>query len=247
MPSKLSTLLTTAVLAVGAASVANGAVIIDQFNGALNLNIPALGANPSVVAGGNTPGAGVVGGSRGAVLTRHVGNNAASLNIDLGGNSLLEMSSGPDDIASALLQYDGDTNPNSLNGTGLGSVDLTEGGANGMFSVLYRADLAGAPVTVTVYTDAGNASRASFNTAATGFGANPFVSGDLLFANFTTLLGAGANFANVGAIEIAINSATGVSGLDIQLDLADSRIVPEPAGLAALAGSLMLLARRRKA
>ena len=241
-----TTLLSVALLL--GTSVLGNATIIDSFNGALNLNIPSGGANPSSVSGGNTPGAiDVVGGSRGVTFTRTAGNGAEQLNIDLGGTDFLEFASGSFDTVTAFLQWDGDTNPNSLNTTGLGGIDLTEGAANDQFVIAQHSDRPSLPgnsliLTLTVYTGSGTGS-ATFNSINTSF-IGPFVILQIPFASFSGT----PDFADVGAIELFI-SGNSSPGADLAIDYIETNTaVPEPATLVMSALGLLgvcLLKRRR--
>jgi hypothetical protein len=242
----------SSLLALSLAAMGQGAVLVDSFNGALNLNIPSGGANPSSISGGNSPGAAnVVGGSRGVTFTRTAGNGAEQLNVDLGGTGYFEFASGSFDTVTAFLQWDGDTNPNSLNGTGLGGLDLTEGGLNDRLVIYQHADRPtnatnfGA-LTLTIYTGAGNRSSYTVNSINTAF-IGPFLELEFPFAAFVATLGTGADFTDVGAIELFI-SGTSAPGLDMALDFIASRGVPEPTTLLLVGGALFGLGfmRRRR-
>lgn len=234
-----------AVVAVGLLLTSTAqAVVVDNFSGFLPVSVPALGVNPSIVSAGALSG-GAIGGARAIILTRVSGNGEITAYSDLGGDGLFSLGSGPDDVANATIQYDGDTN-STLNPTGLGAQNLTLGGHDSI-RLGYRADLAGASIDVTVFTDATHASHDSFNTTATGFGGAGFIFVDLPYSSFTTAptFSAPASFTSVGAIQITLN-ATGVSALDLQLGTIQSAVLPEPASIGLIGIGLALLARRRK-
>jgi len=240
----------SAALSLGLAVLSHGAVMIDNFNGPLNLNIPALGGNPSGVSGGNSH-ASILGGSRGISFSRTAGNGAESLNVDLGGTGILEFASGSFDTVTAFMQWDGDTNPNSLNASGLGGFDLSQGGANNRLVITQHADRPtnltnfGA-ITITLYSGAGNASSLTMQTINTAF-LGPFIEIEFPFAAFVATQGAGANLANIGAIELSING-NNAPGLDLAFDFLEARSIPEPATLLLVGAALVgagLLRRRR--
>jgi hypothetical protein len=115
--------------------------------------------------------------------------------------------------------YDGpDGDAATLNPTGLGGLDLTGSGALASFVfVVERLDAPGAPgrtivpATMEVYTDSASASRLSIDIE----GPVPVdESAQYVFplAEFNPFLGAGADWSNIGAISLQLN--TGLGGLD---------------------------------
>lgn len=232
-----------------AASLQAAPIVIDSFSTSQTISGTAGGANPQVTASGlAAPDA--LGGNRYVEFTRTLGTGVNGVSINQSNSGILEFSTGPNDAGTALLKWDGTTGA-ALSGTGLGGVDLTSGGTNSLLRVLSRADLAGATVTVSVYTDAANFSTATFGLTPTGFGATPFTVNDLSFAGFVATGGTGANFANVGAVTLFLNGSA-VAGLDAQLDLvaADTTSdVPETSSFILCGSGLLLagfVARRRR-
>ena len=56
----------------------------------------------------------------------------------------------------------------------------------------------------------------------------------LVYLGALVLIGAGADFSNVGAIDIRINGTSLTPALDMQIDSIQARLIPEPASLASL-------------
>jgi len=228
-----------AVLALAfAAPLAQAALVIDDFATTQDFGVSggpgAFSANTGIAASS-------IGGNRNITINHLTGSGSDHVAINASGNGLLAFTSDANDTASAVMLYDGGTG-NTLNPTGLGGIDLTQSGTDNALSLSYRAGLAGTPVTIDIYTDAAHASRATFTTAATGFGANPLALENLLYSGFSPLVGTGATFSNVGAVVITIDGSS-TPALDVQLAAVTS--VPEPAGLALL-GTLGLVLRRRR-
>ena len=123
---------------------------------------------------------------------------------------------------TALIQYDGTDNSTALNATGLGGVSLTGNAPGAVLDpgaglvVQTRADQAGEQLFITIYTDAGNASITQIDVPQEPTPVETFV----LFSSFTTHLGSGADFNNVGAIEA---SQTISADTDVVVSIAESR------------------------
>ena len=196
-----------------------------------------------------------VGGVRDIFLTRTSSNNgfvSADSNDSVSG--AFAFSAGTGTSGTVRLQYDGSDGASTINPTGLGGISLLEPGTiNNRFRFQATSDLGG-DVIVRLFSGAGNSSTASFLVAADpSFSFQTYL---LSFASFTTTAGTGANFANIGAIEIEVGSRSGVpvGGLDLAIDVINvegdvsTTAVPEPATLA-LAGLGTVLAgvlRRKK-
>ena len=98
--------------------------------------------------------------------------------------------------------------------SGLGGLDLTEGGANVALRLIIGADQNNGIATMTVYTDAANYSRAAVpipNTVTGAADAKIYIR----LQDFVTAAGNGADFTNVGAVQLEIE---GVAAVDGQID-----------------------------
>ena len=124
--------------------------------------------------------------------------------------------------------------------TGLGGVDLTEGGLSSVFEFDVIMDDFAVDLTFTVWTDAANWSVGTIALPG-GIPFNPGQTFVLPYADFTVGGGTGADFENVGAIELLIDGQ--IPGTDLLLGIIQT---PEP-GTASLImlGALALLRRRR--
>ena len=109
-----------------------------------------------------------------------------------------------------ILTWDGaDGNGEVLNPVGLGGVDLTEGGAALGLRFGTGADLDGGTLTFRVYSDKDNWSQATVTVPGTG--STSLSPMELKFSDFVASGGSGADFENVGAVQLEI---IGVSALD---------------------------------
>ncbi|MBI2481691.1 MAG: hypothetical protein HYV60_24510, partial [Planctomycetia bacterium] len=133
-------------------------------------------------------------------------------------SSSLIISSDTGTVGNYTAVWDGtDGDAVNVSATGLGGVDLTAAGVADRLQLLIGADQNGVALTINVYTDATNFS--SFFTTIPNTGTGSATSE--LLVSFTDFIptGSGANFANVGAIEMQI---TGVAALDAELALVGS-------------------------
>jgi large repetitive protein len=164
----------------------------------------AAAAAPEALGGERDMSATLVGGQTGDSVT--LAANSGILAIDAGFNAL----------GRYQVVWDGaDNNASVLNPTGLrvggSGVDLTEGGTTAFLELSGLADKAGGTLRVRVYTDATNYSQATVTLGASG-GQSALLS---LATDFTPAGGTGANFTNVGAIELTVE--TTAVALDGQL------------------------------
>lgn len=145
---------------------------------------------------------------------------SGELVLDVNGLTLglLEFQASSTAQGDRIITYDGaDGDATVLDPTGLGGIDLTAGGNASAISLTIGADQANGQLTVRVYTDGGNFSTATVAIPNTGGTANDSLV--IKYTDFTVAAGTGADFTNVGAIEIEIE---GIAAVDGQLDLVET-------------------------
>jgi hypothetical protein len=212
------------------ASVAQAAIVIDPFTAEQYLEIFAEPIGPRTASDSLNP-AGVLGGERDIVLER-TSNNGGGVAGDIS-LSFVGAVAYASDVATtgrALIVYDGVDADAAINFTGLGGVDLTEGGLNDRFDVGVASDL-GSSMVITVYTDATH-----YSTATIPVPADPtytFHVSQLPFASFTPAgPGGGAVFTSVGAITVAIDGSIAATDVLVNYFVVTGEIppqeVPEP-------------------
>jgi hypothetical protein len=218
-------------------SSVSAALIIDNFTGAMQTSI-GPGASPGATSNFTAPAAGAIGGFRQIGVELVAGPSIASVTVDEVGTGLLAFSSNAGTTANASVLWDGGSS------SGLGGIDLTEGGANLGVVFTYRAD-GRANITFDIFSGAGNSSSRTLQTLDTGFGV-PFLFAVLPLSSFTTSSGSGAVMTNVTAIRVSVQ---GIGGYDLQLDDIVMSPIPEPAaaGLVLAMAVAFPLRRRRRA
>lgn len=205
----IAALLLTAALAP---SPADAQIIIDSFStnqSSMVLTFPPAGTSAS----SSVSGAGIIGGERDIQVSLSAGviaGNSLSANVSSG---FFSYSQDATITGSATLQWDGTDGSANLNPTGLGGIDLTAGGTQDAILLNTAFDDLPTNFVITVYTDAGNVSAATFTMPGLLFSSTNFV---IPYSAFITTLGAGANFSNVGAIVMTIGS--NVTAPDVVLD-----------------------------
>ncbi|MFM8251229.1 MAG: SdrD B-like domain-containing protein [Planctomycetota bacterium] len=178
---------------------------------------PAIEATlPATTANGVGVAAEAVGGERDLVMNIISGGPGDKVQFGVSANRL-NLTADAGAVGQGSVTWDGvDGNATTLNPTGLGGVDLTSNGASTGLRMSMGADHAGATVKTTVYTNAGNRSTLTLTIPEiTPQDPNPELL--LPFSSFTIEAGTGANFANVGAIEVDID--TTVNGTDVRGEL----------------------------
>lgn len=149
-------------------------------------------------------------------------NLTAGASIDLISNAatagILEFNTSPTGAGTRIITYDGtgESDATVVDGTGLGGIDLTNGGNDIAFRFTAGADQNGGNLLVRVYSSATDFSQATVPIDNTGGAATATLIAR--FANFTTAGGAGADFTNVNAIQIEFS----VAASDGQLDLIET-------------------------
>lgn len=194
------------------------ALTIDKFSGAGEVQVSGL-INP-VLDSATFSSIGAIGGTRTLRITRISGTLSATLETT--SDQVLALSQGPGVGAMSNVIWDGDLNPNNLNPSGLGAVDLRQDGSDSfLLSVLgfdYPAGNA-ATLMIVVY-DAADSTGATFSARSLVLSQqinSPQVF-ELPFSGFNIAgPGGGANFSRVGAIQLIIDGAA-APATDLVLD-----------------------------
>lgn len=211
------------------------AVVVDPFDDefAVEIGIGDIAGNPKTATGGVAVG-GAIGGSRAVVVQRVTGGGSASVDTGYSEPSTaqtLTVSTGAGSSVQAKLIYDGDTgeSPNEgVNTSGLGSQDMTAGGAS-LLSLDASWDQAGIVIRVSFFQ--GTLSSYYDFVTVGGNTLGTFQSLTAPFTSFTAGPGGGVDFDDIGAITVDI---TGPTAFDLQLRNFETT-VPEPGTLALLA------------
>lgn len=193
------------------AADANGTVgrVIDNFQSP-GPSITATQGTPIAAFQTNLPTLETIGGERDLRAEMTTGGPTDNVEFSAASN-LLNLNPTINANGNYLATWDGpDGNANALNATGLGGVDLTSNGANTGISMRLQVDKANATVKIRLYTNAGNASEQTISNVSANVLQNLYFP----FTGFTTLLGGGATFSNIGAIQLEVQSnVTGMDGL----------------------------------
>lgn len=212
-----------------------GAIMIDDFS--TDQTVIWMGAPGS--AGSQVSGAGILGGERDMVVTL-VSNIGVVMAASTG---TLNYAHAFNSEATGLIVWDGpDTGPlgaATLNPTGLGGVDFTNGGGEDEIAMPLLLSNLSAPMVLTAYTDAVN-----FSTATLLFPGNvpPQARLSALFTSFVADPGGtGADFTNIGAFSLYIDGSS-TPGLAAEFAIVN----PEPSTVTLLLlGILGMVAIRR--
>ena len=207
--------MTSSVIAIGSADVQGvPGLTIDAFTTPQTVTA-TMPVGTTIVSALLAPEA--LGGERDMSATLTGGQTGDSVAL-AAGTGVLAIDAGFNALGRYQVVWDGvDNNASVLNPVGLrvngSGVDLTNGGANSFLELVGVADKAGGTARIRVYTDATNFSQASVPLgvqAAQGVVLS-------LATDFTPGGGSGANFANVGAIELLVE--TTAVALDGQLSV----------------------------
>ncbi len=162
---------------------------------------------------------GVMGGERDMYVELTQGTDPFSSVSLTSATGLLRLASDTQVTGNAKIVWDGvDGNALNVNATGLGGIDLTEFDGNTMTGIALTsgADHPNSKIKLRIYTDANNWSEFTTTVPESQGGA---ATGQAVFrfADAPTAKGGnGANFANVGALELTFE---GVSAVDGQVSL----------------------------
>ena len=197
-------------------------VAIDEFADQVERNIVVTPASATSIDFQN-PVSGTLGGQRDVQLT--LDNNSGQFTFFLNANGgQVGINSGSGATGTAIIQYDGPDNAITIDPDGLGGVSLegvTADDPNPSGGVLVfnvDAQLAGDTVDIEVFSGAGNSSTATFDIPiGSTIATDPQVEVLVPLDSFTTVAGTGADFANVGAIEVSVNLVTPDNDIDLEL------------------------------
>lgn len=188
-------------LALLGVSAAGAVVVIDD----LSTNQATISDPPGGASSVATGGADILGGYRDLEVKRLAGAGPVSSGVAGGLASFAVAATTPDSSGLALLTWDGDSDPLTLDASGLGGVDLTSAGAEHGFVLSISAATSGVGLRIEVFTDAGNASQAMRALPAIAAPTQIYIG----YSEFLTTLGTGADFADVGAIRLTLYGADG--------------------------------------
>ncbi len=227
-----------AALALGSGRASAAPIVIDDFSVPQLLQASASDASPAV-GSATGPAANVIGGARLAQITVTSSVGSARLDIHdapaiMGGDNSTDTALYSNTFGAnsdLLVVWNGsDVTANIGDRSGLGSFDLTDGGANGAIFVTYASDLP-AIGTFTVFSNGGtNSSTRSWNFPGGNTGMPDTL--PLTFASFS----GDADFHDVSAVTLSLS---GGSAFDGMIDILASRPVPEPATLTLLGFGLL--------
>ncbi len=161
-----------------------------------------------------------IGGNRNLYVQLTTAGGAVSLGANSDWPGLLDFGANAASNGNFWVNWDGSNdNPALINPTGLGGLDITSQGASTGLELNAAADHSGAYVVLKVYSDAGDWSSAKVLIPDTGDGSlNSSDSQFIAFSAFKVGAGKGANFSQVGAIQMSIDSLkNGVGALDGQI------------------------------
>ncbi|MCB1032390.1 MAG: IPTL-CTERM sorting domain-containing protein [Acidobacteria bacterium] len=170
-------------------------VTVDDFSTAQ----AQISAPPA--ASSSVGGAGVLGTNRDLELDRISGAGSDTAEVS-GGSLLFTVAAG--DVGALTVTYDGDTDPDTFDASGLGGADLTGGGTNGGLRINAAVAANPASLVVEVFTDAANSS-----TAAVLLPVGAAQDFHLAFSEFLVGDGTGADFADVGAVVLKLQGEDG--------------------------------------
>lgn len=161
-------------------------------------------------------GPGILGGERDITLNLTSGvvaGNNVSATVSSG---VFSYAQAPTIEATGRIDWDGVDGSGTLNPVGLGGLDLTSGGLQN--AVLLRVPFADLPqnVVISIHTDGADASSFTLSLPGAIFSSADYV---IPYSSFTTLLGGGADFSDVGAVSLVVG---GPSAPDIVVDLLET-------------------------
>jgi hypothetical protein len=230
-----------AVVLVAGTAQGAGLLTVDSFD--VNQFDQAFGpVNSSTTS---ASGAGILGGTREMTVTTSAGLPFQRLQgeSNLGGSGFFSHSQDSTIIGQTLLTYDGGTA--GFQPTGLGGIDVTSGGTVDQIGIRVAVDDLPVDVKLTAYSSATDFSEFTLSLPGGIFSDTDFF---INFASFAVAGGSGADFTNLGALQLLIDGD--IQGTDLIFDfIQNGQSVPEPVSLLGWAVCLMtagVFAYRRK-
>lgn len=211
-------------------AVVHALLPVDTFNDTTqtsDLGTPCTSAS--------TPGTDIINSERDILVNRTSGGGTVVADVDSTVADHFSLSIGASTRGTALIQWDGADGNCTLNDRGLAPLSLSPD--DGLAIYVRSVDLNGA-VQMRVYTDASNYSTYSYIIP------NAVVApGYIIYFPFEqfTDVGAGANFADVGAIELLVDG-TSVDSLDITIDFINSDLTRDFGDLPSAYNNITLFA-----
>ena len=185
---------------------------IDSFASTSQYVSGSLHGGKSGMSSASTPDA--IGDHRNLYVQLTTFGGSVSMGADADWPGLLDFGSGAASNGLFWVNWDGNnSNPAVLNPTGLGQVDITSQGASTGIEFAVAADHDTGSVMLKVYSNASNWSWASVPITNTGDGS--LSSSDSQFVPFSSFMtggGTGANFSQVGAIQLSVNGVNAIDG-----------------------------------
>ncbi|MBX3413735.1 MAG: hypothetical protein KF708_13675 [Pirellulales bacterium] len=209
-----------AVVLVAGTAQGAGLVSIDSFD--VNQFDQAFG--PASSSSSSASGSGILGGTREVTAATTAGLPFQRLQAEsnLGNASFFSHSQDSTIIGSTTITYDG--GGVGFNPTGLGGVDITNGGLLDQIGIRVSVNDLPVDIKLTAYTDGANFSEYTLSLPGGIFSDTDFF---VNLASFTTAGGSGADFTNLGALQLFIDGQ--LPGTDLIFDfLANGQTVPEP-------------------
>ncbi len=216
------------ILVLLASPVSAHAILIDNFSTYQTLSVPPGNTKFDTVDDAGDPY--ILGEERDVIATATGGTADLQIIVDAGGSGTFAINAPTSQTWDTTIQWDGSDDNDTLDYTGLGGVDLTDGGVNDRFGLwILESDHPTDPpgsasaLSIEVYTSATQWSSYSIPSLGPIWQlGQEFV---VKFDDFVDVGGfGGADFTNVGAIQLTIASSMGAH--DVQLDFFQTTSTP---------------------